>query len=445
MKRIIIVAVVLAVVGVGFFGCKNPSSWGKCLLTYDGNGADGGKAPFEPSEHDQNSLITVAENWGGFTLNGKRFERWLSTLDGDGPTYYPGEAFLIGDDTTLYVDWVDSHGGIDTSFNLGGDANNNIYAVAEQTDGKIYAGGDFTTIGGVTRNRIARLNPDGGVDTSFDPGSGFNGVVNDIVMQPNGLILVAGNFSTYKGSPCASVVRINPDASLDGSFDATGNVGSSTSVIALQSDGKILAGGWNSLTRLDAGGGTDSGFAQPTLVASGGTPSVSTINVQADGKIIVGGSFSDYSSSGAANIVRILSNGTVDKVASVNGPVQDIGVQSSGNIYIVGNFSDVNGNARNRIANFSSDFWLEGVVGGYGPNDTINALSILPDDEILIGGWFSKYDANQANGLVKLFSWGQMYQDFVGSKDVGGYNEIILLKSGKILTVNTNRIYRIWP
>ena len=54
------------------------------------------------------------------------------------------------------------------------DANGFVYSIVVQSDGKILIGGDFTTIGGVTRNRIARLNPDGSLDTTFNPNA--NGV-----------------------------------------------------------------------------------------------------------------------------------------------------------------------------------------------------------------------------------------------------------------------------
>lgn len=451
MKRIVIVTVILALVGVGFFGCKNPSSWGKCLLTYDGNGADGGKAPFEPSEFDKNSLVNVAENCGTFTLNGKRFERWLSTLDGDGPTYYPGEAFLIGDDTTLYVDWVDSHGGIDTSFNLGGDADENINAVVEQTDGKVIVGGNFTTIGGVARNRIARLNPDGGVDTAFNPGSGFNGGVRDMVMQPNGLVLVAGDFSSFNGAPCGSVVRVNPDGSLDSSFNSASSVGSQTFSIALQSDGKILAGGWNTLTRVDAAGASDGGFTDGTVTEGAGAGLVEAIKVQPDGKILVGGRFDSYDSdtpTTVGNFLRILSNGAVDGsayVVTANGLVSSIGVKSNGEILIAGDFSDINGSARNKIARFNSSLGLNDAVAGYGPNGPIRALTVLPDDYTLVAGWFTKFDASDAYGMVRLNEWNGIDGDFAMSRDAGGCNQVVLLKSGKILAATGNRIYRIWP
>ena len=77
-------------------------------------------------------------------------------------------------------------------------ANGSVRVVVVQPDGKILIGGDFTTLspnGGVavTRNRIARLNPDGTLDTAFNPNA--NSIVYSIAVQADGKILVGGDFS----------------------------------------------------------------------------------------------------------------------------------------------------------------------------------------------------------------------------------------------------------
>src|SRR5947207_5720815 len=81
-------------------------------------------------------------------------------------------------------------------------ANGEIQVIVVQPDGKILIGGDFTTLspnGGaaVTRNRIARLNPDGTLDTAFDPNA--NGSVRSIAVQADGKVLAGGSFSGIDG------------------------------------------------------------------------------------------------------------------------------------------------------------------------------------------------------------------------------------------------------
>src|SRR5437667_8168668 len=90
-----------------------------------------------------------------------------------------------------------------------------VYAIAVQTDGKILIGGDFTTLspnGGVavTRNHIARLNPDGTLDTAFDPNA--NDWVYSIAVQADGKILAGGEFATIGGQPRNHIARVDAHA-----------------------------------------------------------------------------------------------------------------------------------------------------------------------------------------------------------------------------------------
>src|SRR5205814_1814819 len=110
-------------------------------------------------------------------------------------------------------------GDLDPSFNPGTGPNDYVQAVAVQSDGKTLIGGQFTSVNGTTRNRIARLNVDGGVDLTFDPGGGANGRVNAILVQPNGRILIGGSFITVDGTTRTNVARLNANGSLDASFD----------------------------------------------------------------------------------------------------------------------------------------------------------------------------------------------------------------------------------
>jgi hypothetical protein len=66
---------------------------------------------------------------------------------------------------------------LDAGFDVGPRADDDIVALAQQADGKILVGGDFTTIHGSTRSGVARLNPDGSIDAGFQIGSGAAGTV----------------------------------------------------------------------------------------------------------------------------------------------------------------------------------------------------------------------------------------------------------------------------
>src|SRR3954454_9819378 len=179
-------------------------------------------------------------------------------------------------------------------------ANGIVYTVVVQPDGKIIIGGNFTTVapnGGaaVARNYIARLNPDGTLDTAFNPSA--NATVGHIVLQADGKILVSGNFfgpNSIGGQSRAFVARLDPVTGAADSFDPFPNA--AVSSIAVQPDGKVLLTGFfthvggqtrSRIARLDATTGAADSF-DPN--ADGDVLSVA---VQADGRILVGGGFSN--------------------------------------------------------------------------------------------------------------------------------------------------------
>jgi hypothetical protein len=91
------------------------------------------------------------------------------------------------------------------TFNPG--ANGSVEALAVQEDGKILVGGAFTTLGGVARSNIGRLNPDGTLDTTFYPGA--NSYISTLAVQADGKIVVGGSFSELDGEPRSSIGRLS--------------------------------------------------------------------------------------------------------------------------------------------------------------------------------------------------------------------------------------------
>jgi hypothetical protein len=81
-----------------------------------------------------------------------------------------------------------------------------------QPDGKVLIGGEFTTFNGTSRNRISRLNADGSLDLSFDPGAGADASVSAITLQPDGNILIGGDFLTVNGVLRPYVARLYGDS-----------------------------------------------------------------------------------------------------------------------------------------------------------------------------------------------------------------------------------------
>lgn len=103
----------------------------------------------------------------------------------------------------------------DGQFDAGADFNYNVNALALQADGKVIVGGSFTTHGTDARNEIARLRPDGQLDGDFAPWGGFNSSTYALALQPDGRVIVGGNATLYNGVLCPGIARLNPDSSVD--------------------------------------------------------------------------------------------------------------------------------------------------------------------------------------------------------------------------------------
>jgi uncharacterized delta-60 repeat protein len=285
-------------------------------------------------------------------------------------------------------------------------ANGLVNALAVQSDGKILVGGSFTQIGGQTRNRIARLNPDGTVDTTFNPNA--DNTVSTIAIQPDGKILVGGAFNQIGGQTRRRIARLNSDGSLDTTFPDLG-AGSvlvssvSAFVIALQSDGKILIGGnftfvymnapsFQTLARLNSDGRVDTSFSPDSSISF-----VTAVVIQPDGKILVGTS---------SGIARLNSNGTLDTTFtnfSANNDVNTIALQSNGKILIGGIFNQVSNQSRLCTARLNTNGSLDTTFNAsVGACTEVSAIALQPDGKILVGGTNVAAISGTSYNLVRL-------------------------------------------
>ncbi len=229
-------------------------------------------------------------------------------------TQADGKIFAAGFDGVGNIVRFNNDGSIDNSFNAGSGANNLIYALKIQSDGKIIIGGDFTTFNGNPRQRIVRLNSNGTFDFNFLAGTSADGSVNSIAVQPDGQILIAGAFSNVRGVSRNGIARLTVEGSLDTSFNPAPGFNAFVSSIALQADSKIIAGGaftmYNgnisqNVARLNPNGSLDNLFNAGSGVNSGAV--VRTVGVQPNGKVVLGGDFTAFNNQNKLRLVRLQS------------------------------------------------------------------------------------------------------------------------------------------
>jgi uncharacterized delta-60 repeat protein len=130
-----------------------------------------------------------------------------------------------------------------------------LMAVASQPDGRLIVAGQFESINGVPRRNIARLNADSTVDQSFDAGKSSSRWIWRVAIQGDGKIIIAGEFKTVAGLPRAAIARLHTNGVVDETFVSNANPptifgGSShggTTALVVEPDGNILwslQGGW---------------------------------------------------------------------------------------------------------------------------------------------------------------------------------------------------------
>ena len=299
---------------------------------------------------------------------------------------------------------LNTDGTLDIAFNP--DANDTIFSIAVQPDGKILAGGNFfgvNSIGGQTRNYIARLDPTTGLADSFDPNANAN--VRAITVQADGKIVACGFFTSIGGQPRNYIARLDAATGLADSFDPSAN--SNVSSIAMQRDGKILAGGFftsiggqtrNKLARLDAVTGLADSF-DPSPNGGG----VSSIAVQPDGKILVGGAFTSIGGQTRTNLARLdPTTGVADSFdPNANSNIYSIAMQADGKILVGGAFTRMNGKVRSYIARLDE---TTGVIDSFAPgaDGFVHSIVLQADGKILASGQFTTIGGSSRSLFARL-------------------------------------------
>ncbi len=413
---------------------------------------------------------------------------------------------------------LNADGSLDTAFNP--TPNSTVNAIQVQSDGKILIAGVFNTLhpnlgtDTLQRNRIARLNTDGTVDSTYDPDA--NNTILSLVLQPDGKALIGGAFTTLTSGGSSSTnppnytlrkyaARLNTDGTVDAGFNLDLNEigGNRVDSWSLQPDGKILIGGAftslqpigaparvpaNHFARLTAAGALDSTF-QPGI---GGTPSglVSALVVQPDGKILAAGNFSGLGGATTANLARFTPQGTVDTGFSttlaadgainavlvrpgvttvqpqspglawlnldgtlrasfapdanskITGSVDVFAIQPDGSVIAGGTFTTATGIPGPNLVRFTPNGSLDANFGP-GPNGAVEAIAIQPDGKIVVGGTFTTIASANRNFVARLNPDGTIDPAFDPHAS-GRVNAIAVQADGNIViggaftTVNPN-------
>ena len=358
----------------------------------------------------------------------------------DGKLLIGGDFVTYNDQTKVRLFRTASDGTLDPAFNPKISTPGTVYAVRQQTDGKILIGGDFEFVNGVRRTAAARLNIDGSLDSTFDLGRTIDGDVYSLLIEPSGTIIMGGSYvgnGTFTGG---NLHRINPDGSFNTSLGSDETPTSSIFSIDRQLDGKIVVAGFIfnqsysarvPASRFNVDGTLDSSFLRISLPNGVGR----AVLVEPDGKIVVGGSFFSQGTFNRSGILRLNPDGSLDSGFSGGSPaVYSLASTPSGKIISAG-FD---------LRRYSADGNLDTTLNtGLGVDSAIRSIVVQPDDKIVIGGHFSTYNGITANRLARIQVDGSRDLTFdVGSGvslsvlSLGFQSDSKLLVGGQIVDFN---------
>ncbi|MCB2378698.1 T9SS type A sorting domain-containing protein [Hymenobacter sp. BT635] len=280
-------------------------------------------------------------------------------------TIAPGNQYL-----TRYLE----NGDLDPQLNGQGLLNSLVNVVVPQDNGGVLLGGSFTRFGTLTNTSLVRLNASLQVETAFRPILDTYGSVVKVLQQPDGKLLVAGSFREVNGQAATGLMRLN----LDGTPDAT--------------------------------------FGFPAVDGP-----IGTIALQPNGRLVVAGSFTTVAGTSSPGLARLLANGNLDtsftSYAAAGLSVLSVGVQPDGGLLVGAGGSGATFNGRTAFLHRLLPSGLPDAgyaqATGTGPSSAVTNIAVLPDGRHYVGGTFTRMNTTPTESVVRLLSTGALDPSFL--------------------------------
>lgn len=440
-----------------YVGGSYPGTGGTCATELAGGDSCSLAVSFSPASQDASAhrLEMQFSYFNGFedtvsTLylegrgdNGKftqirgfdKRDSWIFQVDSLLPVadgVFVGGSFM-GYDGTASQNLVklDADRNLDAAFSVGTGFDHRVLSMAyDSSRDRLYVGGHFTAYQGTTANYLVALKSDGSIDTSFNVGSGLNERVQDIIIMPDGNVVLGGGFTAYQGTAANYIIRLTPTGAVDTTFAYGAGFNGSILDMELWGTDIYVVGSFTTyqgaaparVARLNSDGTPDAGFAAGSGFIA--FPQVWTVHLSSDGSgdVYFGGDFTSYNGNARNRILRVNSDGSIDGTFSIgtgfNADVYKIfsAPGTSGAIYVITTAGfvtykgsaiqsskvvriDASGNidpafALSAVGNFTGSY--TGALVGDGTNDLY-----LAGDFLALGGKGDKiFSRVRENGTV---------------------------------------------
>ncbi len=353
-------------------------------------------------------------------------------LDAAGDVYVGGDFTAFGTNPAIRLARLSPNGSLNTALSAeapimqGLPANAGFPVLAIQSNGDhILVGGSFQRVGTVNVSYLVRLNTTGTLTSGLLRGTMMNSSVYAIApTNEPGEHLVGGYFTSYQGQQAYRIARINKNGIRDATL--ANSITTAAYVYALAFDagsGKFYAGGTftspsGRLARFNSNGSIDSAF-NSVITSTGFNSDVYALAIDpATGAIYVGGKFTTLKTAGMAAaqtvnyLVRLLPNGYIDTSfqtgTGFNGQVNALQVLQDGSLLVGGAFTSFNGTSVNRLIQLNADGTINNSLDiGTGFNGAVQALQFVASDgSLYVCGAFTSYRGSSANRLIRLNAQG---------------------------------------
>ncbi len=328
-------------------------------------------------------------------------------------------------------------GSLDPRFDAGLPPNGTITSVVIRPDGKIIAGGFFTQFSGEQHNYLVQLNPDGTLDEIFGKDSAPDSRVRSLALQPDGKLILAGDFQKIGGIARKGCARLNPDGSLDLEFNPVASVEVPTKIV-LVGDGRIMLAGYT-LARLTESGRSDTTFSfSPNIYWYSGFMGFSDAQIFANGQSIVIGNF------GPNGVARLNHDGTWDRTfdagigehalnSSMPAAVQALALDTIGRILVGGSFIHVQGHLQPEVARLNADGSFDPTFVPQLAGGIVQQIVVEPTTRALLLGNFTTVNGAPSSGLVRVLDNGQLDPSF--QPQISHPTKVVLQPDGNIIAV----------
>jgi uncharacterized delta-60 repeat protein len=377
---------------------------------------------------------------------------------------YYGGAVTAGGLTRQALLRLNANGTADATFDAGTGAVNTTSGIllntfVGQPDGKLVVGGSFTGFSGQNTGSLVRLTSTGAPDAAFNAnlGTGLDGTVRTVAVQADGKLVVGGNFATLNGRAAQSLVRLHADGTRDASFTAALSPAADVGEVLVQPDGKLLvtgslgsSAGLVSLVRLTATGSLDTGFTPPVYQSSFVGIYYDTImQLQPDGKLLL---FGPFAATGEATVVRLNANGTTDNTFTMSKGLSSlpfsIGLQRDGSLWVGGYFDVFNGQeeALSRLTSTgAADATFTPKIQAAG---SVAAVVRQADGQLILGGDFTELNGVAVHRMARLSATGTLdvaFSTATAAVPDGQVAALALQPDGKLLVGARNGMRRLLP